>query len=661
VAEYGVNINLRVKGQSGLDRLNAKVKQLTKSVDDIRQIDIMNPRNTGGKAGQGARNELKRYRQDMEDIVKSVNKAKGAFGETAAQQMAVSDALEEYTNNVKIGTKEHKNALAATNKQNAAIGRETISITKNTEAQIKNNKAQAQGNKLNKFDNRSTGAALKSGLISGAFPLLFGQGLVGGAAGFGGGFIGTKMGGQMGGFAGGLVATALLQQLTTLFAKLNELGGAFDEINPNIDALTVSLGLAGTAEAERLKFIERTQGAHVALAMATEKMTKVVGQDGVESLREFAETSQLLGNSFKKAMLKIQVAMADLFNALGKFVPGAGKAQSVETGRLAQLGGAGKDPFLQALIAEQKKIEEELKVIEKQNLNKKIRQEALGPFSFGSGGLFPSQITETAEKQVNDQENKVNLQLRLDSLSKEIDLRTENFAQIGKGVELDQRRQNILEEGLKSITDQNTFLQNQLVLGKQGAEIEKLKAEMANKMKIAVEDLKPLQVKQIEDAVKLRDQLTKLNDLYAGIASTIETGLVDAIESAIQGTRTLGDVARSVFTQIQRSLISYGVNAFLGGLPGGIGKFFRADGGPVSRGKSYIVGERGPEMFTPGASGHITPNHALGGSTNVVVNVDASGSNVQGDETQGKELGRAISAAIQSELINQKRPGGLLA
>ena len=145
MADYGVNINLRVKGQSGLDRLNAKVKQLTKSVDNIRQIDIMNPRNTGGAGGAGARKELKQYRQDMEDIVKSVNKAKGAFGETAAQQMAVSDALEEYTNNVKIGTQRHKEALAATNKQNAAIGRETISINKNTDAQIKNNKAQAQG------------------------------------------------------------------------------------------------------------------------------------------------------------------------------------------------------------------------------------------------------------------------------------------------------------------------------------------------------------------------------------------------------------------------------------------------------------------------------------------------------------------------------------
>ena len=96
--EYGVNINLRVKGQSGLDRLNAKVKEITKSIDNIRGIDIMNPRNTGGAAGKGARNELKKYRQDIEDIVKAVNKAQGAFGKTANAQFAVSDALEEYIN-----------------------------------------------------------------------------------------------------------------------------------------------------------------------------------------------------------------------------------------------------------------------------------------------------------------------------------------------------------------------------------------------------------------------------------------------------------------------------------------------------------------------------------------------------------------------------------
>ena len=95
------------------------------------------------------------------------------------------------------------------------------------------------------------------------------------------------------------------------------------------------------------------------------------------------------------------------------------------------------------------------------------------------------------------------------------------------------------------------------------------------------------------------------------------------------------------------------------GLLGGLfGK--RAAGGPVRSGGSYMVGERGPEMFSPGVSGTITPNHALRGSTTVVVNVDASGSNVEGDEQQGRELGRLISVAVQSELVNQKRPGGIL-
>jgi tape measure domain-containing protein len=88
----------------------------------------------------------------------------------------------------------------------------------------------------------------------------------------------------------------------------------------------------------------------------------------------------------------------------------------------------------------------------------------------------------------------------------------------------------------------------------------------------------------------------------------------------------------------------------------------RASGGAVSAGTPYMVGEKGPELFMPGRSGTIVPNNALGGgSTNVVVNVDASGSNVQGDQTQAKQLGVAVSAAVQAELIKQQRPGGLLA
>ena len=58
------------------------------------------------------------------------------------------------------------------------------------------------------------GGIVSGALISGAFPLLFGQGPLGAAAGFGGGLLGGAIGGQTGGFAGGLVATALLTLIT---------------------------------------------------------------------------------------------------------------------------------------------------------------------------------------------------------------------------------------------------------------------------------------------------------------------------------------------------------------------------------------------------------------------------------------------------------------
>ena len=105
---------------------------------------------------------------------------------------------------------------------------------------------------------------------------------------------------------------------------------------------------------------------------------------------------------------------------------------------------------------------------------------------------------------------------------------------------------------------------------------------------------------------------------------------------------------------------NFGGGSVTGGLLGAIGF---ANGGKPPVGRPSIVGERGPELFVPNSAGNIIPNHELGGmggSTNIVVNVDASGSSVEGDEQQGRELGQLISVAIQSELIKQKRPGGLL-
>ncbi len=115
--------------------------------------------------------------------------------------------------------------------------------------------------------------------------------------------------------------------------------------------------------------------------------------------------------------------------------------------------------------------------------------------------------------------------------------------------------------------------------------------------------------------------------------------------------------ARMAAIQLQKGILSMFNFGPSGDIPidGG-----RASGGPVKGGGSYIVGEKGPELFVPGSSGNIVPNHAMGGA-NVVVNVDASGSSVEGDGGQAEQLGSMLAAAVQAEIANQQRPGGLLA
>jgi lambda family phage tail tape measure protein len=86
-----------------------------------------------------------------------------------------------------------------------------------------------------------------------------------------------------------------------------------------------------------------------------------------------------------------------------------------------------------------------------------------------------------------------------------------------------------------------------------------------------------------------------------------------------------------------------------------------ASGGALRNG---LMGEAGPEAIIPlrrGRDGKLGVAGG-GGSTSVTVNVDASGgTQVAGNPGQAEALGRAVSQAVQNELIRQKRPGGLLA
>ena len=69
---------------------------------------------------------------------------------------------------------------------------------------------------------------------------------------------------------------------------------------------------------------------------------------------------------------------------------------------------------------------------------------------------------------------------------------------------------------------------------------------------------------------------------------------------------------RDTITSLFGSGGSFGQGGFIGALASYFGGA-RASGGPVNAGRAYLVGERGPELFVPGASGGIVPNGAMGG------------------------------------------------
>jgi phage-related minor tail protein len=193
-----------------------------------------------------------------------------------------------------------------------------------------------------------------------------------------------------------------------------------------------------------------------------------------------------------------------------------------------------------------------------------------------------------------------------------------------------------------------------------------------------------------EDGIKSMGDLA--GNLGSSFASAFEGMANQLTEFVTTGKANFRDFAASVLKDISRMIIRYAIfNAVKGILnafnpaaaaaplvqaangrvfaQNGIQPFAR--GGIVDRPTLFpfakgtgLMGEAGPEAIIPlkrGRDGKLGVAGGGGGTTNVVVNVDASGSKVEGDQSQAKALGNVISAAVQSELVRQKRPGGLLA
>ncbi len=180
-----------------------------------------------------------------------------------------------------------------------------------------------------------------------------------------------------------------------------------------------------------------------------------------------------------------------------------------------------------------------------------------------------------------------------------------------------------------------------------------------------------------KDQKEFKKELTETEKLVKSIENTLATSMASAIEGLIDGTKSLSESLSGVLRQMASLLLNFGTKSLMGSIfPSANGNVYAnnkivpfASGGVVNKPTIFpmangmgLMGEAGPEAIMPlrrGANGKLGVESS-GGVGNVVVNVDAAGSKVQGDQPNAKALGSAIGAAVQAELIKQKRPGGLL-
>ena len=506
------------------------------------------------------------------------------------------------------------------------------------------------------------GGIVSGALISGAFPLLFGQGLVGGAAGFGGGLLGGAIGGQTGGFAGGLVATALLTLITEAIEFRKEVEKVNDVIERTGGTSRITAGEI-TSLAKRMKVTkeEALQAANAFAAFGAQSSLALA-----ETFKD-RSTFNLYANLNKDA--KTFITTVDTLFQKNEL----GIDQAKRSLKVLQTKGLEEASIYAEAIKNEQEIRKELEETKPSEADKR-KADAMFKTYFDPQTLLPLQnfilLNEKAQKQV----------LKLITNEGQLE------ARLGTVEERFKKRLDLVKKNIEAQREFNESVRRALII------------------QAPKDELK-----------KLLDPLLQVDALGKSIGASFS----ESFKGIVKGSMTAQDALRNLFmrtadhfldmaAQILAAQIRSGIfglfKNFLNPSPsfkitGGpsittpsgtnIGKagfmpsnppigpsvdlskpdnynqtrfgFGKAMGGPVTGGTSYIVGERGPELFSPGVSGMITPNHALGGYTNVIVNVDASGSSVEGDEQQGRELGRLISVAVQSELVQQKRPGGLLA
>ena len=429
--------------------------------------------------------------------------------------------------------------------------------------------------------------------------------------------------------------------LTAILNFLNSEGGQATAILAGIAlgakgiSVAVPLAVAGLS-----KFVISAQATAVSSALAA------------TGLKGMAAASFLAAGGISKATIAVHAfKLAMVKTGIGALVVGLGflaaailkaKNEQAEFNELLESGTAAN-------------IKEEIKAAEEEVAKLERSLEGLGTNRNDAGS--ETRITRDL-KEANEQLDKLKSSLEAAEAREttaEFDIQLEDLKNINKELTTAVQREKIIGEEKRKEFD----LEQQIAAIRKEFDGE----EEARLVNLAKSNHRLREQKtEIE---RINEAAERQKEIFKQIGDSIATGVSDALVDAILHTQSLAQAASAVLNDIARQFLRLGINTALGAIFGGpfadLPGF--AKGGRPPVGRAAIVGEKGPELVVPTSAGTIIPNDRIGGgiTNNIVVNVDASGSNVEGDEQQSRELGLVLSTAIQAQLIQEKRPGGLLA
>ena len=583
-------------------------------------------------------NKINQKRKEENKLIKqNVQQTKKTVAEEIKKKFSIIASQNERRKNFKQSIKEleaNRKQIPINDRINAQLKKRGLILSSNGKQIISNNQNRNRRGMGGGLPN-----AIGSGIIGGGFPLLFGQGAT---AALGGG-----IGGVAGGLIGGQFGFALSIAGTTIGSTLDQLSKALLKPTENIEMLVNRLGLAGTETGDLALELEKLGLTTSAAELLLKEFEREFGLTA-DDIKENAETLKTFNNEINKLGTSLTLMMANVLSPLIKELNNLIEGKKPEG---ISRGVTGTVDFFTANALDLDKrgqLLDEIAPILNPTKPPKLSnippgEQTVNNPDFGKPGFVTLPPVKDPLKPFKDKANQK--------------FQTEEIIPLKQALEIEQKRLttsadklNLMQQEFQLINLNNEL---EFLMSKRTDEVNKELDKKIEKLKIA----RDTQAQVVENTRKLIDPFKQLSNIIA-----VDIG--NGIKGLIQGTQSLNDILRNVTNKIADAFLNmaifgnFGGGSVTGGLLGAIGF---ANGGRPPVGRPSIVGEKGAELFVPDRAGTIIPNHELGGSTNIVVNVDASGSNVEGDEEEGRELGRLISVAIQSELIKQKRPGGMLA